>query len=408
MTSFTQRIENLPPAARRAVRIGMPIGIVAVGALIAWSLVATKTSALVGEPTVEPTPVEVAQVSRGDYPVVIHATGTVTAARSIRLEAQVSGRVEWINDNLRPGGRFRRGETMGRVDDSDYQVVVQQRQAALLRAQVGLDLERGRKEIAEREWQLLDGVRSDERGRSLALREPQLREAEAQLLAAQAALSQAELNVRRTRLTAPFDLVIEDESVDVGQIVRPGAPLATLLGTKEVWVVTPVPVTDLPWLSVPGAEATVTFDAGRGRREAFRGTAIEVLGSVERGGMMARILVAIQDPLGGEGDESAPLLVGSIVDVTLHGRDARGVYELARTAIRSGDVVWTVSAEGALDIRPVTIVHRTPTAALVKSELGDTSRIVTSLLATPVPGMPLETRNAATPVEQSTDVGGDR
>ena len=51
-----------------------------------------------------------------------------------------------------------------------------------------------------------------------------------------AALAQAELNLQRTKITAPSSGVISRKSVEVGQVIQPGQPLFALVSLGDVWV----------------------------------------------------------------------------------------------------------------------------------------------------------------------------
>jgi hypothetical protein len=51
-----------------------------------------------------------------------------------------------------------------------------------------------------------------------------------------------------------------------------------------------------------------------------------------------------------------------------------------------------VSDSATLEVRTVDVVHRTPDSLLVRGNLGEGPRIVTSMLATPLEGMKLEVR----------------
>ena len=71
----------------------------------------------------------------------------------------------------------------------------------------------------------------------LTLHIPQLKAAEAALAREEAALAQARLALSRTKVTAPFDGVVHDESVDVGQLVTPGQSVGRLFSADAVEVV---------------------------------------------------------------------------------------------------------------------------------------------------------------------------
>src|SRR3954467_7363661 len=51
-----------------------------------------------------------------------------------------------------------------------------------------------------------------------------------------AALAQADLNLQRTKITAPSPGVISRKSVEAGQVIQPGQPLFALVSLGDVWV----------------------------------------------------------------------------------------------------------------------------------------------------------------------------
>jgi len=61
--------------------------------------------------------------------------------------------------------------------------------------------------------------------------------AEASVEAARAQLAQAELDLQRTTIRAPIDGVVGDRQVQLGQLVRTGAPLMSVVPLQSVYVV---------------------------------------------------------------------------------------------------------------------------------------------------------------------------
>ena len=68
----------------------------------------------------------------------------------------------------------------------------------------------------------------------------------AELMAAQARLSRAELEVGDCVLRAPFDGEIADRMLDPGGFARPGAPVLSLIARTQLRVLVDVPETDFP------------------------------------------------------------------------------------------------------------------------------------------------------------------
>lgn len=60
--------------------------------------------------------------------------------------------------------------------------------------------------------------------------------AEALVQVRQASVNQAQLNLDYTSVKAPADGVISNKTVEVGQVVQPGQPLASLVDLDDVWV----------------------------------------------------------------------------------------------------------------------------------------------------------------------------
>ena len=66
------------------------------------------------------------------------------------------------------------------------------------------------------------------------MREPQLKAAQAALDREEARLAEANLALSRTRVTAPFDGFVQEESVDVGRVVAAGQPVGRVFAANAV------------------------------------------------------------------------------------------------------------------------------------------------------------------------------
>jgi membrane fusion protein (multidrug efflux system) len=83
---------------------------------------------------------------------------------------------------------------------------------------------------------------------------------EAPVRQAEAALREAELDLARTELVAPFDAIVGRRNVEPGQIVRTGQPLLALSRIEPRWVEANFKETQLQDMQ-PGSPATVWIDA---------------------------------------------------------------------------------------------------------------------------------------------------
>jgi RND family efflux transporter MFP subunit len=346
--------------------------------------------------------VEVTQAEQGSFRPTIRALGTVEPAQEVVLSSRVGGEVVARSSSFVPGGYVRRGEVLLRLDPSDYRNVLRQRQSALRQAQSELDLEMGRQDVARRDFELLgDSVANADE--SLVLRQPQLEAARARVESAEAAVEQAELDLQRTTVRAPFDAHVLSRDVELGSQVDAGDVLGRLVGIETYWVSATVPLSQLRWL--PDGEARdevlvrdpTAWQEGRTRR----GRLLNVVGALEDGTRMARVLIAVPDPHG-LGDPAAPrLVIGSFVEADIAARELADVVRLSRDYLREDDTVW-VMEDSTLRIRDVDIVFRDPTYAYIERGLSEQDRVVTTNLSTVTDGARLRLEAWGTDTQAST------
>ncbi len=391
---------------RKLLRGFLPLLALGAGVGVLALLTATRP-----EPTKKPREergalVEVAKVVALRERVRVVEQGSVLPAEQVVLQPEVSGRISWQHPELIPGGRFKKGEVLIRVDARDYSLAVRQQSAGVNKAELDVRLEKARKEIAKQEWEIIgEDPNSTEEGKALALRQPQLDAAKANLEAAKSAQAQAKLAVSKTVLRAPFTGFVKSESVDVGQLVTPQTPLATLVGSERFWVQVSVPVDKLSAIDIPGtnapegkgALATVVQEVGRERIERS-GRVVRLLGDLDPVGRMARVLVEVEDPLGlssatpapAEGaprSSTMPMLLGAYVEVAIEAKEMADVVELPRLALRDGDSVYVVTKDGRLAIKEVKVAWRRADTVLVQKGLSAGEEVVVSRLPSAVPGM---------------------
>lgn len=390
-------------------------------------------------------PVEVIRAQRGDRKALLRLQGTVRPARQLVVVSEVAGRVRWHNRDLVPGGSIKKGEVLLRIDARDYVLAVRQQAAQVANQRLALEVEQGRREVAKREWELFQqrqkrlGMNSDKStdAPDLVTRKPHLASAKVAVRSARSGLARAQLALSKTSIVAPFNAFVQSENVEIGQLVSPQMQLATLVGTDIAWIQASIPVSQLGYIQFPaagrkGSKARVWTDTGRGRIER-QGRVIRLLGDLEPGGRMARILVEVKQPfpagsknagpparqvtkavsspastvrLRRQGEASPqpptaripskdelnqklPLLMGSFVHVEIEGGDLKSVIELPRRALRNDDMVHVVDADERLVIKPVTVVWGTPKRVWLRASIEPGERVVLTQLGAAVAGMKL-------------------
>ncbi len=337
----------------------------------------------------------------GNFPLEIEVLGLVRAAKESVLKAQVSGEVIWTGDEFIPGGFFEKDAPILKIDPADYALDVQMRKAALAQMQAALKIEKGQQDTAKEELAMLKRSTGKKfESTDLALRKPQLEQAQADIDSAQAGLDMAELNLERTTLSAPFNAILTARNTDVGNIVSSQDNLGTLVSTDEYWIDVDVPLADIRWLEVPGSTAVITLDGGRGVR---KGRLIKMTGTLNEQSRLAGMIVSVADPLLREDHDEGlyPLILGDYARITLVGKTLKDAARIGQSFVRGADKVW-LERDGKLVIQTVEIVHKDREYAYITQGLKDGDRLITSNIITPVDGMNISViaPNAA---KESTD-----
>lgn len=378
------------------------------GAGIVTVLVKTREVVEPQPAAILPSLVEVVTAPLASEAITIEALGTVIPAREVALQPEVSGRLVMTSPQLLPGGRVREGEVLARIDRRNYDLAVAERAARVAEAELQLALEKGRAEIAEREWALINaGVVGPKPPSALTLRRPQMLAAQAGLEAAKGALERARLDAERTIIRAPFDALITEEDAELGQIVQPQSRLATLVGTRRFYVRVSLPLSRLARVRPPdrsgagGAEARVFLDVGDDEPRVFPGRVARFLGDLDAVGRLARVLIAVDEPLGDGGAGARSLLIGAFVRVAIEGPTLAEAVALPRRALRGKDQVWVMGEDEALAIRRVKVLFGARDQVLVEGALAPGERVIVSRLSAPIAGMKLRLAGAPMPAEAS-------
>ena len=221
-----------------------------------------------------PKEVTVTPVAERSLARTVTANGTLAADEQVVLGTKVAGRLAEVTVDL--GTRVKRGQVIGRLDQSDFKLRVDQAEAALqqARARLGLSptgsdeqVDPAQTAIVRQAHAVLEEARLT-RDRSIKLMQQdliaraQLDTAEANLKVAEGryqdaveevrnrqgiiAQRRSELDLARqqlsdTVLVSPFDGAVSLKQASVGEYLAAGAPVATLVRVHPLRLRVPVP-----------------------------------------------------------------------------------------------------------------------------------------------------------------------
>ncbi|PDH36679.1 MAG: efflux transporter periplasmic adaptor subunit [Halieaceae bacterium MED-G27] len=315
--------------------------------------------------------------------------GEVRPRVEIELLSEVGGRITSVSPEFIEGGLVRAGDAILTLEDDDYRVRVAEARARVASNQLALEQAKADADVAEK--QLLGEPNPSE----LALKIPQIRQAEAALAAANVALESAETDLARTRVTLPFDVRIANTMVDEGQYLTPGRALASVFSTDVAEVRLPLSDSDLAALGVPigyqavdeGLRVTFSADVG-GREQDWRGYLTRVDASIEAATRTVFATAEVRRPYEVV-DGDMPLAPGLFVKATISGRALDNVLEIPAAGLRAGDRVFVMTDNDDLQIKSVDVAYANADYAYIRTGLTQGERVIVSPIRNPVAGMPL-------------------
>jgi multidrug efflux system membrane fusion protein len=170
------------------------------------------------------TPVSVATVEQRDLVAWAEFSGRLEAIERVEVRSRVSGVIEAVH--FREGSLVKQGDLLISIDQAPYLAEFERTQAQVLAAEARVALAAGEN---ERGQQLMASRNVSQK--DLDTRFNALREAQANLRAAQAAQQTARLNLDYTQIRAPISGRIGRLDLTIGNLVAAGAgaPLMTTL-----------------------------------------------------------------------------------------------------------------------------------------------------------------------------------
>ena len=392
--------------------------LIAVALVVGAVVVATLLVSLAPEPERREPPskipyVETARIVAGSGSIPVYGAGTVRPSAEIDIAPQVGGRVVWVDPGFRSGGRVAAGQTLFRVEEADYQYRVQEAEAAVADRKVAFLKAQEDAAIARVEYERYSGrqdaAAAPQPASRLTLREPQLEAAEAALKREQARLAEAKLALARTRIKAPFDGFVREESVALGQLTTPGQPVGRLFAAQAAEVA--VPLSDADAALIPGlwapqdstVAARVIADYG-GVGYVWPGHVDRAEVSLDEGTRTIDVIVRVPNPFAaGEPLEAAggllgspPLLIGKFAKVVIEGRTPGDYFQVRRAALQPGNEIWVLDRNGTVRIVPVRVVQRGNGEVFVTGALKRGEAAIISGLQFATNGMAVRIGGAAT------------
>ncbi|GHD98062.1 hemolysin D [Allgaiera indica] len=270
-----------------------------------------------------------------DHSREIVISGATAPDKATTLAARAAGIIHALP--VRKGARIAKGALVMRLEGPEFAANVATAEALLAQR---------RRELSVAEKLNKSGNTSD----------TALTAARSALAAAEAQLSQAKAAADRLELSAPFDGVVGDVPVELGEWVQAGTPIAKLLSLDPIVVKAEVSETDIGLIHV-GSKAQVRLIDGRRLQGKVRFVAAEASAKTRT----FPVEVALSNP-GGQ------IPAGMTAELTLFAPPVQAISVRRSVITLSGDGTLGVRAVGPDDVVkfiPVKLIDDTPDGLII-------------------------------------------
>jgi len=362
--------------------------------------------------------VEVVTLAPQQVTFEIQSQGSIRPRTQTSIISEVSGQIISVSDKFKVGGYFQKGEILLAIDDINYQVALVQAQSRVSTAKANLVEENAHGQQAKEEWLLSNS--SLEAAPAMALRKPQLQKAQADLKSAKAELKQAKVRLTKTTIVAPYDAMIQEKHVDIGQYVSTGNKLAATFAVDYAEARLPIKQRDIPFLNLPQinqaysqksqVDLSLTIAGNSNHWSSFISRYEGVVDATSR---VHYVIAQIDDPYRLKSDKfKTALPIGSFVSANINGKTVDEVIAIPRGAVHGANSLYMIDAENKLQIVTIDILRSDQQFVYSYDQLDPQLRLVNTQLETPVSGMTLRVLGEAqlksesnAKVEEKTEQG---
>lgn len=299
--------------------------------------------------TPPPIPVVVAQAEQGDIGVYVTGLGTVTPLNTITVTTRVDGQLMAVK--YKEGERVRQGDPLVEIDPRPFQVALEQAEAQLVKDQAALqnaqiDLKRYEELITKNavSQQILQTQRAT------------VAQAEAAVKNDQATIAGAKLNLFYCHITAPISGRIGLRLVDPGNFVSAAAvtPLLVITQTQPISIIFTIPEQALASVRAPlRAGKTLSVDAidRNGQQILAKGKLTTLDNQIDQTTGTLRLRATVPNT-----DDA--LFPNQFVNARMLVQEKRGVTLIPNVAVQrnaQATFVYVVNPDQSVAIRNVTL-----------------------------------------------------
>lgn len=314
--------------------------------------------------------VQVNTMKKETYPIWVDFSGKTEAFKNVEVTSWVNGELKEIF--FKAGEDVKKDQLLFKIDDSQYNAILEQKTAGLQKDQASLNL--AISNVNRYKPLVKDGLAPREKLDELEATQKQL---QAVVNASKASIKQATLDVEYTQIKATIDGKVGQNLLDVGNLVNASSTILTkIVDSKKLYANFNPSTNEVSLINKYKSQENPTV-----KIKLENNDSIELKGNIDfidnstnqtTGTVLMRAIIDNKDNI---------IFPGSFVEIKLFITDNIPLLAVQPNILgqnQLGSFVYVVNAENKIQSKQVEIQYSNKDLAIIKSGLEEGDRVVVS------------------------------
>lgn len=314
--------------------------------------------------------VQVNTMKKESYPIWVDFSGKTEAFKNVEVTSRVNGELKEIL--FKAGDDVKKDQLLFKIDDSQYNAILEQKTAGLQKDQASLNL--AISNVNRYKPLVKDGLAPREKLDELEATQKQL---QAVVNASKASIKQATLDVEYTQIKATIDGKVGQNLLDEGNLVNASSTILTkIVDSKKLYVNFNPSTNEVSLINKYKSQENPTV-----KIKLENNDSIELKGNIDfidnstnqtTGTVLMRAIIDNKDNI---------IFPGSFVEIKLFITDNIPLLAVQPNILgqnQLGSFVYVVNAENKIQSKQVEIQYSNKDLAIIKSGLEEGDRVVVS------------------------------
>jgi multidrug efflux pump subunit AcrA (membrane-fusion protein) len=373
------------------IKTGSVVGIVVLGILIMSVLGSTEKESNKREVEPEVRLVKTESVLFGDLVLEIEGNGVIESQKTLQVVCQAPGEVMFAKNDLKDGTFVRKDELVLQIDSREVENRLYTLRSEFVNS-VALILPEMKiedDEVYQKWYEYFSKLDIHEPIPELPeISNPQVKTklSTRGIYSKYYAVNNQEILLSKHRIVSPFTGYINSSGIIRGSYVSTGQQLLTLSDARNVEIAVPLLIDEVNLIHFSSTPVVKIF-TDKNRDEVLFGKIYRKETLLNRNSQTLNVYVSFQNS-----KLNSSFLPGNYVSVKIDGIKMNDVAKIPRYVVDNEDHVYTME-DGKLARREVEVITIQGDVAIIKNNVPDDMKIITTILQKPIIGMNIKSVN---------------